>query len=354
MTVKCLRRDEIATKKDYDHLLKKGEAYEGDKVIVDPLPSEEELGEDPCGIPIRLGDHWIRLMAKDRKIERSYKLRIEPFESVLVISMEYIALPRDKMAIILPRARAIQHGLLIHTTRVHPTWHGKLAFVIVNLSRRPIVIEPKAQIASMVVFETEKGGALPSREDLGRESLDVDLRRLAKEPAQPKDVIIELEEDIRDIRELVKKYGPPFNTIAESIEKRFEEMYEEIRKVLKEISKELRDEVEEKVESKVEKEINNRIRPSVNTWMSSIFVLVLTLAIALIQITQATLKTNNTMTNLDTTSTPHFGQYIDQISLLITKIVLPLAMVANLIILALILLNIWRLTEAQNSSNQRR
>jgi len=59
MTVICLRREEIATKRDYIHLLERGKAYEGDKVIIDPLPSEEELKEDPCGIPIRLGDHWI-------------------------------------------------------------------------------------------------------------------------------------------------------------------------------------------------------------------------------------------------------------------------------------------------------
>jgi len=357
MTVICLRRDEIATKKDYIKLLEKEKAYEGDKVIVDPPPSEEELAKDPCGIPIKLGDHWVRLMAKERKIEGGNKLRIEPFESVLVISMEYIALPRDKMAIILPRARVLQRGLLIRTTRVHPTWHGKLAFVIVNLSRRPVVIETGAQIASMVVLKAEEGGALPGREDLGRESLHVDLRRLT-EPAQPKDEIIELEEAIEDIKELAERYGPPFNTIAESIEKSFEAIAKSIEKSIKErfedISKELRDEIEKKVESKVEKEISNRITPSVNTWMSSIFVLVLTLAIALIQITQAMLNTNNTMTNLDNTNTQNFDPFIDQISLLITRILLPLAMVVNLIILACILKRIKDLVSAQNSRNKQR
>jgi len=370
MAVICLGRGEIATKEKFIHLLKKGEPYTGDEVIVDPLSSDKELGEDPCGIPIRLGDQWIRLMAKDKNIEVGKKLRIEPFESVLVISMEYIALPRDKMAIILPRARVIQRGLLIHATRVHPTWHGKLAFVIINLSRRPIEIETGAQIASMVVLKlehrhAEKGGALPSREDLGRESLDVDLRRLAEEPTQPKDAIIELEEEIKDIEELAKKYGPPFNTIARGIKKRFkksfEKIYKGINKRFEEISYELQksvkreiDKLDEIVESKVEKEISSRIAPSVNAWMSAIVVLVLTLAIVLIQLTQATpktsdmtiqslgvtQKTNNITSNINITNTLHFDQWIDRTNLLISKIILPSAMVLNLIILAFIFLRI--------------
>jgi len=367
MTVICLRRDEIATKRDYIHLLERGKAYEGDKVIVDPLPSEEELKEDPCGIPTRLGDQWIRLMAKDKnKIEVGNRLRIEPFESVLVISMEYIALPRDKMAIILPRARVIQRGLLIHATRVHPTWHGKLAFVIINLSRHPVEIETGAQIASMVVLKAEKGGILPSRGDLGRECLDVDLRRRAEKPAQQekKNAIIELEEAIRDIEELAEKYGPPFNIIADGIKKRFEDLHNVVKKALEEKSEDMykrlqnkiEDEIDKKVKSEVEKEVNSRIPPIVNAWMSAIVVLVLTLVITLIQLTQvmpktsdimaqslgAMLKTNNTMTNLNVSNTSNSDQLIDQINLVITKIVLPLAMVINLTILICIFLRILR------------
>jgi len=364
MTVVCLRRAEIATKRDYINILEKGKEYKGEKVIVDPPPSDNELSEDPCAIPIRLGNHWIRLMAKERKIEVGKKLRIEPFESVLVISMEYIALPKDMMAIILPRARVIQRGLLIHTTRVHPTWHGKLAFVIINLSRRPIEIETGAQIASMVVLKAEKGGTLPSREDLGRVSLDVDLERLAEKPEKPKDAIIELEEAIKDIEELAERYGPPFNTIADGIKKRFEELYNVVKKVLEEKSEEtykklqnkIENEIDKKVKSEVEKEVNSRIPPIVNAWMSAIVVLVLTLAITLIQLTQvmpktsdimaqslgAMLKTNNTMTNLNVTNTSNSDQLIDQINLVITKIVLPLAMVINLTILICIFLRILR------------
>jgi len=300
-------------------------------------------------------------MAKERKIEGGIKLRIEPFESVLVISMEYIALPRDKMAIMLPRARAIQRGLLIHTTRVHPTWHGKLAFVIANLSRRPIEIETGAQIASMVVLKAEEGGALPPREDLGRESLHVDLRRLTERPAQPKDPIIELEEVMKDIEELAEKYGPPFNIIADGIKKRFEELYKVINEVIEERFEDIRNsiekEIDKKVKGEVEKEAIRRVTPTVNAWMGAIVVLVLTLAITLIQLTQAMpkandvkanslgamLKTNNTMTNLNVTNTSNSDdQLIDQINLVITKIILPLAMVINLAILICIFLRILR------------
>jgi len=340
MTVICLKRGEIATKKDYIKLLEKGKAYEGDKVIVDPPPSEEELAEDPCGIPIRLGDHWIRLMAKERKIEGGNKLRIEPFESVLVISMEYIALPRDKMAIILPRARAIQRGLLIHTTRVHPTWHGKLAFVIVNLSRHPIEIETGAQIASMVVLKAEEGGALPPREDLGRESLHVDLRRLTERPAQQKDAIIELEEVIRDIEELAERYGPPFNIIADGIKKRFEELYKAIYEAIEERFEDIRKrlqssiekEINEKVKSEVERKISIEVIPSMHIWMGAIVVVVLTLAVAFIQFTQAASRASDTTTN--------FNQYIDLVNLLLTKIAIPFVMLLSLVFLAYIFLRI--------------
>jgi len=233
------------------------------------------------------------------------------------------------MAIILPRARVIQRGLLVHATRVHPTWHGKLAFVIINLSRRPVEIETGAQIASMVVFKAEEGGALPPRKDLGRESLHVDLERLAKEPAQPKDAIIELEEEIKDIEELAEKYGPPFNTIAEGIKRSFEELYGEINKRMEDkserIRKELQESIKSEIKNEVEKEDNSKIVPIVNAWMSSIVVLVLTLTIALIQLAQATLR---------------IGDMI--IDLVVTKIALPLVMVINLILLAFILLRLFK------------
>jgi len=330
MTVICLRRGEIAAKKDYIKLLEKGKAYEGDKVIVDPTPSEEELAEDPCSIPIRLGDHWIRLMARERKIEGGNKLRIEPFESVLVISMEYIALPRDKMAIMLPRARVLQRGLLIHTARVHPTWHGKLAFVIVNLSRHPIEIETGAQIASMVVLKAEEGGALPPRKDLGRESLHIDLERLAKEPVQLKDAVREVEEVMKDISELAERYGPPFNIIAEGIGKRFEVIYEVVKEgfeyIRKELQSDIEEEIDKKVKSEVERKISIEVIPSMHTWMGAIVVVVLTLAVAFIQFTQAAPRASDTTAN--------FNQCIDLVNLLLTKIAIPFVMLLSLVYLA--------------------
>jgi len=349
MTVICLRRDEIATKRD---LLEKGKAYEGDKVIVDPLPSDKELEEDPCGIPIRLGDRWVRLMAEKKVIEIGNRLRIEPFESVLVISKEYIALPRDKMAIILPRARVIQRGLLIHATRVHPTWHGKLAFVIINLSRRPVEIETGAQIASMVVLKAEEGGTLPPREDLGRESLDVDLRRLAEKPAQQekKDQIIELEEVIEDIEKIAKKYGPPFNIIAEGIKKRFENIQTDIDKSINKLLREKEDELKNELSRYVDEKVDSRVARIVNTWLTTIVVLVLTLTVALIQLTQATPNTSGAVTSPNITT--NLNKYIDLASLCISRFVLPLVMVINFVILALILWRIWALVGAQTSETK--
>jgi len=309
-------------------------------------------------------------MAKDKnKIEVGNRLRVEPFESVLVISMEYIALPRDKMAIILPRARVTQRGLLIHATRVHPTWHGKLAFVIINLSRRPIEIETGAQIASMVVLKAEEGGTLPPREDLGRESLDVDLRRRAKEPAKPKDVIIELEEVIEDIEKLAEKYGPPFNIFAEGIKKRFEEIRGEIEKLLIELLKKKTEELEKiikrEVVSEVEKEVSNKVIPTMHSWLGSIVVLVLTLAVAFLQYTLGTPDTrdmvtqpigavpniNTTKTELTITSTPRSDRCVDKLNILLTKIFIPGAMLMNLILLAVIfLLLIYRIETGRRVS----
>jgi len=84
------------------------------------------------------------------------KIKIEPNEFVLVETMEKVNMPKDVMAIVLPRSSLFRCGVSLHTAVVDPGFQGTLTFGMKNLSEFPFEIEIGSKIGQ-IVFEEVKG-----------------------------------------------------------------------------------------------------------------------------------------------------------------------------------------------------
>jgi len=83
------------------------------------------------------------------------KIIIKPNEFVLVETMEKVNMPKDVMAIVLPRSSLFRCGVSLHTAVVDPGFQGTLTFGMKNLSEFPFEIEIGSKIGQIVFEEVE-------------------------------------------------------------------------------------------------------------------------------------------------------------------------------------------------------
>jgi deoxycytidine triphosphate deaminase len=70
--------------------------------------------------------------------------------------MEKVNMPKDLLALILPRSSLFRCGVSLHTAVVDPGFIGTLTFGMKNLSEHPFEIEIGSKIGQ-IVFEEVKG-----------------------------------------------------------------------------------------------------------------------------------------------------------------------------------------------------
>ena len=84
------------------------------------------------------------------------KITLEPNEFVLVETMEKVNMPKDLLALILPRSSLFRCGVSLHTAVVDPGFIGTLTFGMKNLSDHPFELEIGSKIGQ-IIFEEVKG-----------------------------------------------------------------------------------------------------------------------------------------------------------------------------------------------------
>lgn len=111
-----------------------------DSLLIDPFEPEEKLGV--CCYDLSVGDEYVSLRKPEetKKLEEGQVIRIDPQETVLILTKEYLALPKNLMAMIVPRARWIFEGTLLNATRVDPTWHGKMLVGFTNTTKWSVTL----------------------------------------------------------------------------------------------------------------------------------------------------------------------------------------------------------------------
>lgn len=84
------------------------------------------------------------------------RFTLKPNEYVLVETMEKVNMPKDLLAIILPRSSLFRCGVSLYTAVVDPGFHGTLTFGMKNQSKHEFEIEVGSRIGQ-IVFKDVKG-----------------------------------------------------------------------------------------------------------------------------------------------------------------------------------------------------
>lgn len=72
--------------------------------------------------------------------------------TVLSETVEWLRMPEDVLALILGKSTYARYGLLVNATPVEPSWEGRLALLLSNLSPFPLKLYPGLGIAQAIFF----------------------------------------------------------------------------------------------------------------------------------------------------------------------------------------------------------
>ncbi|HUU18494.1 MAG TPA: hypothetical protein VMW72_15190 [Sedimentisphaerales bacterium] len=145
-------------KRDWDgisKLGKDGENYEKKFVITD----YNELNLTPFSYDLSIGEQVFSIQKPEQEVyelEPSANYLLEPGETVVVLTKELIAIPHAYSATVWPRFNMVRSGVFQSMVKIDPTWYGKLAVAMSNLS--PAVKELKAgeAFATLLLYELSK------------------------------------------------------------------------------------------------------------------------------------------------------------------------------------------------------
>lgn len=143
------------------------------KLLVDPIKTQNL---NLITLDLSVGDQYVSLREpkKIKSIGEKERITVQPLETVLVLTQEYIALPKDVAVIVVPRARWIFGGTSINATRVDPSWYGKLIVGFNNLTKFPIELEYGEAFCSCIFVKTSEVQKHLTRKDapVGRDHIE--------------------------------------------------------------------------------------------------------------------------------------------------------------------------------------
>jgi len=113
-------------------------------------------------------------------IDEENELMIEPGDVSLVLTQEYIGLPRDFAASVMPRFSFVREGIIQSMTKIDPTWFGKIVVAVTNHSRKPFQLRRGHPFCTLVIHRLDKpcSRVLNSLDTpaLGKESIEYFLK----------------------------------------------------------------------------------------------------------------------------------------------------------------------------------
>ncbi len=78
---------------------------------------------------------------------------LQPGEAVIVMTEELIAIPPRYSATVWPRFSMVKKGVFQSMVKIDPTWYGKLAIAMCNLSPLPVKLKPGTRFSTLILYE---------------------------------------------------------------------------------------------------------------------------------------------------------------------------------------------------------
>ena len=183
----------------------------GNRILIEPF---ETYALGACCYNLSVGEEYVSLRNPDdtKRITEGEHIRIGPGETILILTKEYICLPKDILAMVVPRATWIFEGVSLSATRIDPTWYGKLLIGFTNLAKNPVALDYGEEFCTcffMEATETEKVLTRDSTSSLGREKIgSIKLAHAREQKLLLPDRVTE-----DDIDKVVDLYGWPWDVV---------------------------------------------------------------------------------------------------------------------------------------------
>ena len=164
------------------------------------------------------GEAYSLRKASKVKLDRDTPLKVEPGETVLILSHEYLVLSPAYAALCLSRARMMNEGVSQPPAKVDPTWFGKLIVPLTNNTKRILTLhylEPFCTLLFLKLDEPIPRKCFLRRKDLpflGQTGLDYIPRHAVVWQALTPEKVKE-----EDVDNVVDLFGPPFDVVRGAI-----------------------------------------------------------------------------------------------------------------------------------------
>ena len=189
----------------------------GNKILITPFDPDKVGVADYA---LSVGEEYLSLRdpLRPKPLAEEDFIEVGPGETCLILTQEYIGLPRNVMGFVVPRARRLFEGSSICASRIDPTWYGKLIISFTNLAKAPTSLHRGESFCISYFVETsEVGKALNKREvpHLGRTRIGkVDFPDLRER-------VLVRREDVTEthMAEVEQTFGRPFDVVFGAIDR---------------------------------------------------------------------------------------------------------------------------------------
>jgi len=124
-----------------------------------------ELNLTPFSYDLSIGDEIFSIQKPDQRVfplDATVGYDFEPGETIVVLTREVIAIPPRYSATVWPRFNMVRSGIFQSMVKIDPTWYGKLAVAMSNLSPATIKLTSGKAFATLLLYELSQ----PSDVDL--------------------------------------------------------------------------------------------------------------------------------------------------------------------------------------------
>lgn len=183
----------------------------GTNMIIEPYV-HDNLGL--CSYDLRVGGEYISLRdpRNVKTLGHRERLYVAAGETILILTKEYVCLPKNVMGITVPRARRLFEGTSIAACRIEPTWYGRLIIAFTNFTKSNTWLIEGEPFCTCFFMETNDVGH--SLRELGVANLGrEDLRDLTFEHLLPEDLLTPEQVTLANLDQVVREYGKPWDII---------------------------------------------------------------------------------------------------------------------------------------------
>lgn len=122
------------------------------KILISPCVRENF---EPASYDISVGSDFLRHSTgeKGKLNKKNPVLKIQPGESVTILSREYVGLPQGIIALVISRTGFLSKGLTQISAHIDPGFHGNLIQNITNLSNKTRKVQYGQPFAHLMFFK---------------------------------------------------------------------------------------------------------------------------------------------------------------------------------------------------------